>query len=562
MAQQQQNLTIQAPSFQGINTEDSPLTQDTTFASRANNAVIDDFGRIGARKGFNNYVESVDFTNITAPSYDTYEINTGAMCHTANLRPLVVVEIKWKTAGVVTQTDYYLAMVNLTLSTLEICQHTAAASSSINSDLMRAQIVPFGDTYYVFAKNNSPLEVPGTNPSATLLKDGAGFLPPQDGNGNLTNGDLRGDIVCSAYGRLWVTGVEGNYQQIWYSDLEDARVWYDGKAVPTDPLSTAGAIEVSQYWPNGVDRIKGIAAHNNMLAVFGRNSILLYGNPIGDPAAVGGIFLQDAIDGMGLVARDCLAATGSDIIFVDDTGVRSLGRSMQEQSVAIGDLTSNVRTDITYFISNTADYSTLSLSYWPKEGICVCNFPVNRKAFVIDMRKPSSTGGARITTWTEFDWDRAIHVEDDDTDIVLLGSTDGTSLKEYRGYVDNEEDIYKFSYQSNPLTFGDSVRQKYPKRMDLTIVTRDAATTAYARWGSDTLTYQKELDIVSQVPGFYGTAQFGNSTYGQSANTIKRYRVNTKGSGAFVTLGVDADIDGGVFSLQELNIQTLIGRIY
>ena len=74
--------------------------------------------------------------------------------------------------------------------------------------------------------------------------------------------------------------------------------------------------------------------------------------------------------------------------------------------------------------------------------------------------------------------------------------------------------------------------------------------------------YHVRLNVESQVVGQWGVAQFGNSTYGQSADTIKRYRVNTKGSGAFVTLGLDADINGGVFSLQELNIQTLLGRIY
>ena len=265
---------------------------------------------------------------------------------------------------------------------------------------------------------------------------------------------------------------------------------------------------------------------------------------------------------MGLVSRDCLVQTGSDLLFVDDTGVRSLGRSIQEQSVPIGDLTANVRSDISFFILQTDDLDDISLSYWPQEASAVCNFKQNRKAFVLDMRRPSSSGGSRITTWTEHVWDRAIHVEDGVNDRILLGgATPG--IKEYRGYIDNDTDTYRFSYQSNPLTFGDSVRQKFPKRMDLTIVTRDAPITAYARWGTGTtLEYIKALDVDSQVPALFGIAQFGNSVFGQSADTIKRYRVNTKGSGAFVTLGVDADINGGVFSLQEINIQTLLGRIY
>lgn len=569
MAQPQQNVSIQAPSFQGINSEDSPLVQDATFSARANNAVIDEFGRIGARKGFNDFTTTYDMSRISEPNHTRREISIGSMYHSSGLDPIVVCHVEWFYESLGTEASvgegYFLATVQMGSSTLSLLNHTGG--TTLTEEYMRADIAAFGDRYYVFASKQSPVEVDPVAKTAGYLKDQVGFEPPKTGVAAnptyITNGDLKGDIVTSAYGRLWVTGVDGDYQKIYYSDLQDARVWLDATDVPTDPLNTAGAIEVVEYWPSGRDRIVNIVAHNNMIVVFGRNNILLYGNPQGDPAAVGGIFLADTIEGMGLVSRDCLVQTGSDLLFVDDTGVRSLGRSIQEQSVPIGDLTANVRSDISYFILQTESLDDISLSYWPQESVVVCNFKQNRKAFVLDMRRPSASGGSRITTWTEHVWDRAIHVEDGVNDRVLLGSTNGTGIKEYRGYIDNDGDTYRFSYQSNPLTFGDSVRQKFPKRMDLTIVTRDAPITAYARWGTGpTLEYIKSLDVDSQVPALFGVAQFGNSVFGQSADTIKRYRVNTKGSGAFITLGVDADINGGVFSLQEINIQTLLGRVY
>jgi hypothetical protein len=52
MAQPLQNITIAAPAFKGLNTQDSPLTSDPSFAAVADNCVIDRYGRIGARKGF------------------------------------------------------------------------------------------------------------------------------------------------------------------------------------------------------------------------------------------------------------------------------------------------------------------------------------------------------------------------------------------------------------------------------------------------------------------------------------------------------------------------------
>ena len=52
MAQQLQNITLAAPGFGGINTQDSPLMQSQAFAAIADNAVIDKQGRIAARKGY------------------------------------------------------------------------------------------------------------------------------------------------------------------------------------------------------------------------------------------------------------------------------------------------------------------------------------------------------------------------------------------------------------------------------------------------------------------------------------------------------------------------------
>lgn len=52
MAQQLSSINLVAPAFKGINTEDSPIAQDPSFAEVADNAVIDKRGRIASRKGY------------------------------------------------------------------------------------------------------------------------------------------------------------------------------------------------------------------------------------------------------------------------------------------------------------------------------------------------------------------------------------------------------------------------------------------------------------------------------------------------------------------------------
>ena len=58
MAQQRQSIYVGAPGFRGLNTQDSPVNQDSSFASIAENAIIDKYGRIGARQGLDKLTSS------------------------------------------------------------------------------------------------------------------------------------------------------------------------------------------------------------------------------------------------------------------------------------------------------------------------------------------------------------------------------------------------------------------------------------------------------------------------------------------------------------------------
>ena len=52
MSQSIQTYSISAPGFFGLNTQDSPLDLQSGFALVATNCVIDQYGRIGCRKGW------------------------------------------------------------------------------------------------------------------------------------------------------------------------------------------------------------------------------------------------------------------------------------------------------------------------------------------------------------------------------------------------------------------------------------------------------------------------------------------------------------------------------
>jgi len=52
MASPLQSASIAAPGFFGLNTQESGITLESGFALEATNCVIDKFGRLGARKGW------------------------------------------------------------------------------------------------------------------------------------------------------------------------------------------------------------------------------------------------------------------------------------------------------------------------------------------------------------------------------------------------------------------------------------------------------------------------------------------------------------------------------
>ena len=565
-AQQQQNITIPAPGSMGLNTEQSPTAQDPGFCLKANNAIIDQFGRIGSRKAFAELTTVNNLTYSTHASMDTEKLEvlalaTGTISGTQYV-VAVVKNVQYNISGSPVQTDYFFCKVEQFGSVWQINEITMPAPAS-PSALDKAKIVAFNDAFYVFSAGNEAMVWNGT--TMQVLFTGVAdtdYIAPQDDTGVIAS-TINGDIACSAYGRLWVSGVGGDYNVIYFSDLLIGTQWYDGRAVPADSQNTAGLLDLREYWPTGSDDVRAIVAHNGALFVFGRRSILMWGNPQGDPAAADGIFLQDAVSNIGCVTQDAVSVTGNDVLFVDDTGVRSLGRTIQEKSVPLGDLTLNVRRDISTIIQETIDKDSISIDYWPEESVSVVTFPEQGLAYALDMRAPSTTGGYKVTKWNNCVHRRSLYVELTTGSMILLGSTNGEGVLEYKGYEQWDGEAYVFEYESPALTFGQPANLKFIKQIDYTCVSTFSEGTATASWAFDYEVPAKTRSVVvgATPPSKFGIAQYGVDTFGGAVATIKRYKVNGKGSGESLVIGMSMNLDGNSFSLQEVNIQTLLGRL-
>ena len=503
MAQELRSINLVAPAFKGINTEDSPITQDPSFAEVADNAVIDKRGRIASRKGYN--VLTTDKTALGSESLKDvheYRRSTGASV-------ILSVGNNKVMTGTTTLTDI---------------------SSSISISTDNWKIVNFNDKAYFFQRGAQPLVYDGS--SLTQL---TGIASAQYGN-----------EVISAYGRLWTADTTNDKSTVYWSDLLIGNDWSGG---------TSGSIDISKVWPDGYDEIVALAAHNGLLIIFGQHSIVVYQGAEA-PATMS---LADTVAGVGCVDRDTVQHTGTDVLFLSHTGLRSFGRTIQEKSMPISTLSKTITKDIIEEIQNES--TSFRSVYSPEENFYLLSFVGRGITFCFDLRGSLEDGSLRVTRWPSSVFTAYERLEDG---TLYIGSDQGIST--YSGYQDNNQS-YRFRYYSPSLTFGDPSRLKFIKKIKPTIIGSDNAT-AFIKLAYDfSETYK---NVIFTIPQATTVAEFNVNEFGANSSPLSEFSgeskqivrkgLNGTGSGSTVVVGLESDINGSELSLQEINILALIGK--
>ncbi len=506
MAQQLQSITITAPGFAGINTQDAPLAQEPSFSAVADNCVIDKEGRIAARKG--------------------YEILNGN-------------DLLGSSDGVESMGEFVAADGDITFfsagnnkifsGTTTMVDETPAAYTITENNW---KMVNFNDHMYFFQRGYEPL----------VYADHTGTVLPMSTHTHATGTPPEGHVAIAAFGRMWVADFVDDKSTIYWSDLLDGTAWSGG---------STGSIDITNVWPTGYDVITALAAHNGFLIIFGRNSILVY-EGASSPA---NMTLADTISNVGCVGRDAVVSTGKDLIFLDDSGVRSLSRTIQEKSAPIGDISKNVNNDIKSLFA--AETGNISMHYSPREAFVLLNFPQLAVVYCFDTRFPLQDGSFRATTWSHIN---PLIFANTSTESLYIGNSEG--IAQYIGFKDGTTS-YLLSYFSHPLSFGDTSNLKFLKKINLT--TFDGAeATVVLNWAYDySGAYKKQAyTLPKSNVGQYNISEFNTEAeYSSSIALITRKKINTSGQGTVVAVGVETTVDGKTIALQEINIQALMGRI-
>lgn len=508
MAQQLQNITIAAPGFGGINTQDSPLMQSQAFAAIADNAIIDKQGRIAARKGHE--MQSTNGAGLLGTSNGTEHISefvqqngTKVVLSGGNLKIFT---------GLTTLVDTTPAGYTITANNWSNC--------TLNN---RHYLFQRNHEPLVYDANTSTLSTIATHPSV------AGVAPDAH-------------VCLAAYGRVWAADTINDKKTLYWSDSLNGLDWSTG---------TSGSLDLTTVWPSGYDVITAVAAHNNLLIIFGKQNILIYAGA-NDPASM---TLSDVVSNIGAVNRDAVVNTGKDIIFGDHSGIRSLGRTIQEKSSPIGDISRNINFDIKNFLASDGD--NLKMVFDPTNAFIVCAFTGVAALFVFDTRFPLENGSFRATTWTNIE-PLSMSVFDDEQ--LYIGVA--TGVAKYATQTDNGSS-YVMSYFSHPMDFGDSSRIKFLKKINLTTFHGSDARVSLQYAYDYKADYTKRAFSLPTINAAqYNVDEYNSGAeYSTSPVLINTKRINAGGSGSVVQIGLETTVNGKEIAIQQLNVQSLVGRM-
>jgi hypothetical protein len=510
MAEQLVASSIAAPGFMGVNTQDSSVSLESGFATQALNCVIDKFGRIGARKGW------------------TAKHSSNATLGSASVKAIgELIDNDGSSYIIFAGNNKLFKLVGSTVT--ELTYGGGGSAPTITDS--NWQMAPLSGCLYLYQSGHDPLVFDPATSSTTYkrITEKTGYLGTVSSN----------NCVISAYGRTWSANNATSKSTIQFSDLLAGHVLNTG---------SSGHLDVSQVWPNGADEITALAAHNGFLYVFGRRQILVYSNAK-DPSA---IVLSDHVSGIGCCARDSIVVTGSDVIFLSDSGVRSLARTVQEKSAPLRDISANVRDDLVRDTSQDT-LANIKAVYSDVHAFYLLTFPASFTTYCFDMRKALPDGAARVTTWslvpTALFSNRAKE--------LLIGNAGYVGA--YGGYIDRTA-TYRMAYYSSHFDLGTPSTVKLLKKVGFTIVGASGASLAL-KYGFDYTQSYRSLPFYLGVssPDEYGTAEYGIAEY-SSGIVFNNQKIQTGGSGNVLQIGLEVSINNFEISVQKLDVFCKIGR--
>ena len=509
--------SIAAPAFFGLNTQESGVTLQEGFALQADNCIIDKYGRLGSRKGWQTLSTSKD-----SSAGANVGVNLKGL---SNFKDLDGTDIVLSFSS----DKFYRDTTNLVTLTPSTTDTIAAGNW---------QTATLNDHHYFFQRGYLPLVYTNAG-GANTFKSIATHTP-------VTGTPPSANTVLAAYGRLWSADTVTNKTTVYFTDVLEGAKWNGG---------TSGTLDISSVLTQGMDEIVALGAHNGNLFIFCKDNIIVYSD--GDNFQAGmttaSLTLVEVIEGVGCIARDSVQNTGEDILFLSNTGIRSLNRTVQEKSQPMRDISKNIRDDVIQAI-RAEDIDLIKSVYSPTNAFYLITFPTSQQTFCFDTRTTLEDGSYRATIWPSVSPKGFLSKGSD------LFFAEANGVAKYTGYQDNGAK-YEMAYYSNFFDLGMPNVTKIVKKLSATTVGATGQTFAL-KIGYDysPVYYGYTFTLDTGTVFEYGITEYGIGKYSGSV-LIDEQKASTQGAGDIIQIGFTTDIDGAPMSLQKISLYAKQGKV-
>lgn len=437
----------------GLNSQASPSAIPHQWLTVANNIILDEQGRVSTRKAFQQISENLS-AGENIGSVIEYVADDGSK-------------------EIVCGSDDDLYVLDTTKSpdifvAGDRTQGGTYSAQTITSG--RWQWANFNRKLYGVQEGHTPVIYDGTN--WIDMEE----HPDYDAPSGVSTFDP--SCILGEYGRLWVGGVTQNSSAesinnvVFFSDTLIGESWTLGGTDVTATYGTkslceaegylwdtvekkcysgltgAGVIDLSTVW--GGDRVVAIHAFMGLLVIFGTQNIAIYRNPE-DPF---NMVLDEVIEGIGLKARDSIAHIGNDIIFLTNSGIKSLSRIVAaDGKMPLKDLSRNIRDELQLHIVN-GDMSQCVAEYCLCGGFYMLSFPDRNTVYYCDFTLMNDDGTPRISKFLFNSGEAPTCLESDINGNLWVGRAN--HLAHFKGYYDqfftDVTDLYNVTSTYNNQT--------------------------------------------------------------------------------------------------------------
>ena len=548
MASPLQTASVAAPGFYGLNTQESSVTLSSGYALKAQNCVIDKYGRIGARRGWTPVNSAVN-TDLGSgnPVEFIFEVVTGGGTDvlSAGNNKLFVGTTTMTTKTVRNTTNSGNATYTITANDWQGAALSYGDVSDFQPHVYMAQAAHPMLVYHELPTSGNPFNSHDSGTFGYQRVGDAAALPS-----NHTTSTFMPSWVLSAYGRIWCGGISGDTQTVYFSDLLAGTDFQNG---------SAGYLNLQEVLPNG-DPVVAAAAHNGYIIFFGKKNTAIYANPLD----TGALTLVEVLNNVGCIARDSVQSLGTDVIFLSDAGVRSLQRVIQEKSLPMRDISKNVRDDLMAAVASETDLTKIKSIYFERDAIYLLTLPATKFVYCFDTRAPLQDGAMRVTIWDSIE-PKAFCVTQDRN--LFIGKPG--YIGKYFGHADNTSS-YRLQYYTNYFDFDAATSLKILKKIGWVLIGGTNQSVAI-KWGFDysegyqATTYLLETAVVyeynnSTVDTTPGSTEYNIAEY-TSGIVLDRFSINAGGQGTVLQLGLEADINGNPLSIQKIDVGIKQGKI-